>query len=148
MSSASSSTLAEQARVATLAAIRISLAHCGVGTAPENIVRHLRQFDLEVTIADVTAVKAEEFVSKRPQEAAPNGAVKQAAELAPDMAWREAEATASPLLQDAQRLLSAAGSAELAKHSLEVAEQEAPRSDDAQEVPLPPDDVPPRDEKA
>ncbi len=124
------------AQAATIAAIRVSLDHLGAATAPEHVVKHLRRFDLAVSTADVEAVKAQQFLA---QTVSRDGA--QSEDSPPDEAWRVAEVTSTHTLSDAQRLLSTAGSVDLAKHTLEVADHGAPNSRDRQPL-LPPDDVP------
>jgi hypothetical protein len=138
--------LSNGARQATIAAIRVSLEHLGPATAPEQIARYLRRFDLAVTPADVEAVKAAQFLSQSGNDAA-SGVDPDAA---PDDAWRESEATTPPTLHEAQQLLTATGSLELAKHNLDIANGQADASQHQRErtAKLPPDDVPPTRKQA
>lgn len=109
---------------ATAAAILVSLEHLGAETAPENVVRQLRRFGLEVSVADVEAVKATYSLARPATDG--RVPVEPVVEAPPDDTWREAEATAAPTLIEAKRLLVTAGSVELAKHSLEVVEGATP----------------------
>lgn len=136
--------LEDQTRIATIAAIRLALDQLGAGTAPENVVRHLRRFDLNVSVADVEAIKADLFLSRLPTRPALDGdplaEPTRVFDLTPDEAWREGEATTAPTLHEASALISSAGSVEAAKHTLEVADQQ---QNGHAEAALPPDDVPP-----
>jgi hypothetical protein len=142
-----SNSMEEQTRIATIAAIRVALDQLGVGTAPENVVRHLRRFDLNVRVADVEAIKADLFLSRQAIRSALNGdplaEPTTVFDLTPDEAWREAETTATPTLHDASALISSAGSVEAAKHTLDVADQQQNGRSKKREGALPPDDVPP-----
>lgn len=139
--------LEEQTRIATIAAIRVALDQLGAGTAPENVVRHLRRFDLNVSVADVEAIKADLFLSRLPVrpvlEGDPLAEPTAVFDLTPDEAWREGETTAAPTLHEATALISCAGSVEAAKHALDVADQEQQRQSKKRDAALPPDDVPP-----